>query len=59
MKSDEDKKPKPELRLELKLIKPPKKEKKKKGVWQRILEVLEEQVRKGREEGESRHPSDW
>ncbi len=57
MKSDDDKKPKPELRLERKLIKPPKKEKKK-GVWQRILEVLEEEVRRGREE-ESRDPSDW
>ena len=57
MEPDDDKKPKPELRLELKLIKPPKKEKKK-GVWQRILEVLEEEVRKGRED-ESRDPSDW
>jgi len=57
MESD-DRKPKPELRLELKLIRPPKKEKKKKGVWQRILEVLEEEVKKGREE-ESRDPSDW
>ncbi len=33
MESDDDKEPKPELRLELKLEKPPKK---KRGVWQRI-----------------------
>ena len=56
MEPDDVKEPKPELRLELKLEKPPKK---KKGVWQKILEVLEEEVRKGREEGESRDPSDW
>jgi len=55
MKSDDDREPKPELRLELDQEKP----RKKKGVWQKILEVLEEQVRKGREEGESRDPSDW
>ena len=58
MESDDDKEPKPELRLELKLIRPAKKEKKKKWVWQKILELLEEQARKGREE-ESRDPSDW
>jgi len=54
MESD-DKEPKPKMSLELDQEKPPK----KKGVWQRILEVLEEEARKGREEGESRDPSDW
>ena len=52
MEPDDDKKP--ELRLELKLERPPK----KKWVWQKILELLEEQARKGREE-KSRDPSDW
>ncbi len=54
MESNE-KKPRGKMNLELDQEKPPKK---KKGVWQRILEVLEEEVRKGREE-ESRDPSDW
>jgi len=50
-----EKKPRVKMSLELHQEKPPK----KKGVWQKILEVLEEEVRKGREEGESRDPSDW
>jgi len=55
MESDDEKEPKLKISLELDL----EKSKKKKGVWQRILEVLEEEARKGREEGESRDPSDW
>ena len=51
-----EKKPRVRMSLELHQEKPPKK--KKKGVWQKILEVLGEELRKGREE-ESRDPSDW
>ena len=51
MESD-DKEPKPKMSLELDQEKPPK----KKGVWQRILEVLEEEVRRERD---TRDPSDW
>ncbi len=49
-----EKKPRVRMSLELHQEKPPK----KKGVWQRILEALEEELRKGRED-ESRDPSDW
>ncbi len=55
MESNEDKKPELRISLELDQEKP---QKKRKGVWQRILEVLEEEVKKGMEE-ESRDPSDW
>ncbi len=53
MESD-DKEPKPKVSLELDQEKPPK----KKGLWQKLLDRIEE-LRKEEEEGESRDPSDW
>lgn len=57
MESDDDNKPRLKMSLELNQEEPQKK--KKRGGLQRILEVLKEEVRRGREEGESRDPSDW
>lgn len=54
MESDE-KKPRLKLSQELDQEKPPK----RKSLWQKLLEVLEQELKRGREEKESRAPSDW
>ncbi len=54
MESDE-KKPRLKMSLELDQEEPPK----RKSLWQKLLEVLEQELKRGREEGESRDPSDW
>ncbi len=53
MESDDGKKPRPKMSLELDQEEPPK----KKGLWQKLIEVAERLTRE--EEGRNRDPSDW